>query len=134
MRIHHIGIMVSDIERSVAWYQRVLGFRVADRRELGRTRLAFLELAGAQIELIQQEGSCAAEGIVNHIAFAVDDLDAAMARLRAEGVSLGDERVIPIWDGGRVLFFEGPDGEVLELFEAGRPAAGRAGPVARRIP
>lgn len=120
MRIHHIGIMVSDIEHSIGWYQRVLGCRLADRRELGTTKLAFMELAGSQIELIQKGGSYPANGVVNHVAFQVDDLDAAMERLRAEGVSLGDARVIPIWAGGRIFFFAGPDGEVLEFVQAGQ--------------
>jgi lactoylglutathione lyase len=120
VRVHHIGIMVSDIERSIGWYERVLGCKLVDRRELGQTRLAFLETGNTQLELIQRAGSYAAEGVVNHVAFEVDDLAAAIEQVRAAGVELGEVKTIPIWGGGQVFFFDGPDGEVLELFQPGR--------------
>lgn len=119
MEMHHIGVMVSDLERSVAWYERMLGLRVIERRQLGQTLIAFLDAGagGAMIELVQRSGGYSNEGVVNHIAFTVQDLDAEMARLRAEGIDFRDEKPIPIWDGGRIAFFRGPDGELLELVQ-----------------
>jgi len=118
--MHHVGVMVTDMERSIDWYGRVLGLQLLERRELGSTLLAFMGHGGALIELIQREGDLPTEGRVNHIAFQVDDLGAALARLREAGVDLGDEEPRPIWEGGQVFFFHGPDGEVLELFQPGR--------------
>lgn len=120
MQVHHIGIMVSDIERSIDWYHRVLGLRLVDRRQLGQTLLAFLETGNTQIELIQKGGSYPANGVVNHVAFAVEDMAAEMARLRESGVAFDERYPLEIWDGGQIAFLEGPDGEVLELFQAGR--------------
>jgi lactoylglutathione lyase len=120
LRVHHIGIMVSDLERSIAWYQRVLGLKLADRRNLGQTQLAFLEAENTQIELIQDGGAYPGEGVVNHVAFVVDDIEAAVGRLRAAGAEPGDGQVRLIWGGGKVFFCEGPDGEVLELIQPGR--------------
>ncbi|MFZ5827953.1 MAG: VOC family protein [Bacillota bacterium] len=120
MQVHHIGIMVSDIERSIGWYQRVLGLELVDRRQLGETLLAFLSTGNTQIELIQKGGSYAANGVVNHVAFAVEDLAAEMARLREAGVSFEERWPRQVWDGGQIAFFAGPDGETLELFQAGR--------------
>lgn len=119
MEMHHIGVMVSDLERSVVWYQRVLGLRLVERRQLGQTLIAFLAAGEGQalVELVQKSGSYARKGVVNHIAFSVPDLDAALARLRVEGVNLEGVEPIPIWDGGRIAFFEGPDGELLELVQ-----------------
>lgn len=112
--------MVSDIERSIEWYERVLGLHLADRRQVGQTLLAFLETGNTQIELIQRSGSFPAEGVVNHVAFQVDDLTATIEAIRAAGVELDASTVRPIWGGGQILFFDGPDGEVLELFQPGR--------------
>lgn len=120
MRVHHIGVMVSDIERSIEWYDRVLGLKVADRRELGTTRIAFLAAANTQIELIQRGGSFSTEGVVNHVALQVDDIEATITHLRAAGVVLGDAQIRTIWAGGKIFFFAGPDGEVLELVQPGQ--------------
>lgn len=120
MRVHHIGIMVSDIERSIDWYQRMMGLKLVDRRQLGQTLLAFLETGNTQLELIQRGGGYSAEGLVNHVAFAVDDLEAEMARLRAAGVTFEERFPREIWNGGKIAFLDGPDGEVLELFQAGQ--------------
>lgn len=119
MRVHHIGVMVKDIERSVDWYQTVMGLKLADRIQLGQTQLAFLETGNTMLELIQKGGEYPAEGVVNHVAFQVDDLDAEMARLRAAGVTFEERWPRPIWGGGQIAFFDGPDGEVLELFQPG---------------
>ncbi len=120
MHVHHVGIMVKEIERSIAWYERMLGLKLAGRHELGRTRIAFMDTGNALLELIQKEGTFPLEGVVNHVAFQVDDLSTTIAHLRAEGVELGDAKPRSIWDGGQVFFFDGPDGETLELFQPGR--------------
>lgn len=144
MRIHHVAVHTRDLERSVAFYGRAFGFRVRERGEFEGTRLAFLEsgepaapLPGqpagdALIELIQPAGDGEhgrgdghrAEGVVSHLAFTVDDADAELRRLRAAGALPLDEAPIPIYNGGRIAFCEGPDGELLELFEPPRPASG----------
>jgi len=53
-----------------------------------------------------------------HLAFAVDDLDAAVARLQADGIPT--EPIIDcsaIMPGARVCFFQDPDGNRLELMQ-----------------
>ena len=61
-------------------------------------------------------GSGRERGMTHHIAFAVDDLDAACARLAENGVVLAGGPM-PRGDGYVQVFFLDPDGHVLELFE-----------------
>lgn len=116
MRIHHTAIMASDLERSIDWYCRMLGFRLAERGEFEGTPLAFLSLNGGLIELVQGRGY-PQEGVVNHLALAVEDLPAFLGALRTAGVRCLDAAPVPIWNGGRIAFCEGPDGELIELIE-----------------
>lgn len=119
-KVEHIGIMVSDLERSIKWYTDVLGLSLRRRVRLGDTvELAFLTLGGtAEIELVWRAGAArAGDGQVSHLAFTVDDVAAAMEHLRSRGVELlsdapGDRPEL----GARIAFFRGPDGEMLELF------------------
>jgi lactoylglutathione lyase len=120
-KVEHIGINVSDMERSLAFYTQVLGLPLRGRVKLGeKTELAFVSLGDAEIELVWKQGAeleHAREGIVNHLAFTVDDVGAVLAHLRGHGVKLLNEEPVVLGAlGARVAFFHGPDGEKLELF------------------
>lgn len=123
VKVEHIGIMVGDLDRSIAFYQEVLGLELVERRKNNAAEIAFFKAGDAEIELIA--GSTApyekTDGVVNHLTFTVTDLDAAYQVLKDKGVELINPEPIPIWDGMRVLFFRGPDGEKLELFERKTP-------------
>lgn len=123
MRMHHVAIIASDLERSIGFYCEQFGFAVRERGEFEGTPLAFLELEGALLELVQGDGY-PREGVVNHVALAVDDLPAELARLRAAGVRLLDAAPVPVYNGGRLAFCEGPDGELIELIEPPRQGRG----------
>lgn len=119
-RIEHIGIMVRDMDRSIEFYRDVLGLALRERRSFHAVELAFLhaENDSAEIELIAGEDAYRpGDGTVNHLAFTVTDLEPLIARLQAHSVPIDGDGPIDIWDGMRVLFFRGPDGEKLELFE-----------------
>lgn len=116
MRLHHTAIMASDLERSIDFYTRHFGFRLLERVEHAGEQLAFLALDGGVIELVQGAGHFA-EGVVNHIALAVDDLTDAIERLIHAGVHCFDAAPVPIFRGGRNAFCAGPDGELIELIE-----------------
>lgn len=124
VKAEHIGIMVNDLGRSVEFYRKVLGLSLIEKRDLPHAKLAFLKVGDTELELIEgAKGYEEADGIVNHLAFAVEDLDAVLAHLKQQEVSLIDESPREIWDGCRIAFFRGPDGEKLELFE--RPGGPR---------
>jgi len=117
-RMEHIGIMVDDLDRSIAFYTGILGLTLRDRRRFGDFELAFLRLGEGEIELVAGEPDhIHADAQVNHLAFTVPDLDAAVTELKALDPTLEFGAPIELWDGLRCLFFRGPDGERLELFE-----------------
>ena len=122
--IHHAAIICSDYERSKAFYTDVLGLRVIAENYRAARQSWKLDLAlpgGGQIELFSFPGAPPrpttpeAQGL-RHLAFAVDDLDAACARLDRLGVTVEPVRVDDN-TGRRFTFFPDPDGLPLELYE-----------------
>lgn len=125
LSLHHVGIRVRDLDRSIAFYRDVLGLQVRVRRTLdGGTEIAFLGHGpgggatgdGATIELIAgPTDHVDADGVVHHVAFAVDDADAVWERLRELGVTLLQDRVADVPGGRKLAAFRGPDGEYLQI-------------------
>ncbi len=121
-KIEHTGIMVKDMDVSIAFYTEVLKMELVGREWLTEeVELSFLSFQGSenvQIELIF--GSIEVypdEGKVHHIAFTVSDIEAEMDRLRALNILLHDEKPQAILDGVKIAFFSGPDGELLEFYQ-----------------
>src|SRR5690606_8727783 len=120
--LEHIGIRTDDMDRSIQFYTEVLGMKLVERVPLDETtELAFLSFPGqedVQVELIARsiEGM-AVEGLVNHLALTVEDIDAVINKLKQHGVVISDEWPKTILDGRKIAFFNGPSGEKLELFQ-----------------
>lgn len=120
-KIEHVGIMVSDMDRSIRFYTEVLGLTLRERVHLNeRTELAFLRLGESEVELIAPKEGVPVEGRVHHLAFTVDDINAALARIKAAGAEWIDAEPREVLDGCKIAFFKGPDGELLELFQRPR--------------
>lgn len=117
-KLEHIGVMVADMDRSIAFYVEVLGLTLRDRRILGDTvELAFVGLGGAELELVAgAPAELSGDAQVNHIAFAVDSLPEAMEAIRHIDPSITFTEPMTLWDGKGCVFFRGPDNERLELF------------------
>ncbi|MBO9717019.1 MAG: VOC family protein [Pseudoxanthomonas sp.] len=123
--IHHVAIIASDYARSKRFYVEVLGLQVVAEayREARDSWKLDLRLAdGTQVELfsfpappprVSRPEACG----LRHLAFRVDDLDAALAHLQAHGVAAEPVRVDE-YTGRRFSFFADPDGLPLELYEA----------------
>jgi len=123
--IHHVAIIASDYPRSRRFYSEVLGLRIVHEvyREPRASWKLDLALAdGGQIELFSfpspppRPSRPEAQGL-RHLAFRVDDLDSAIARLHAHGVVTEPVRVDE-YTGRRFTFFADPDDLPLELYEA----------------
>jgi glyoxylase I family protein len=122
--IHHVAIIASDYAASKRFYTEVLGLPVvAETFRAARDSWKLdLRLGDAQIELFTFPGAPPratrpeAQGL-RHLAFAVDDLDAAVARLTGDGVACEPVRTDEL-TGRRFTFFQDPDGLPLELYEA----------------
>ena len=119
----HIGIFTADMETSVAFYVDTLGFELFYSCDLGKTLLRFVKAGSCILELIQPDGYTGGrgEGVVAHIAIEVQDIRTLVASLKAKGVKFNspDVSVIPTLfpTGSTNIFFNGPNGEALELYE-----------------
>lgn len=121
--LHHVAIICSDYERSKRFYVEILGLDVI--REVHRAERASYKLdlrgPGFQLELFSfpspppRSTRPEARGL-RHIAFAVDDLDAAIAHLARHGVASEPIR-IDEHTGARFTFFLDPDDLPIELYE-----------------
>jgi lactoylglutathione lyase len=121
-KIEHVGIMVKNMETSISFYQNVLGFDLLDQITPGPSvSLAFLgsrESGQVYVELVCREGAeFPDEGKVNHLAFTVDNMEEEVARLKELQVTFVTEQPNSLGNGASYIFFKGPDGESLELFQ-----------------
>jgi lactoylglutathione lyase len=121
MKMEHVGIMVNDMDESLAFYQNILGLELRNREWLNDSiELAFLffpEQPSVEVELVYG-GPVENEGIVNHLAFTVENIEAELVRFKEAGVKLVDEEPRSILNGTvKIAFFQGPNGEKLELVE-----------------
>ncbi len=127
MRIQHVGLIVSDLERSRRFYAEALGLEEVPRPPNFTFAGAWFRFDGTEIHLLAEAhttggagqrdpGPGAAYGLTHHLAFQVEDLEAACARLEANGVALVGGPM-PRGDGFVQAFFRDPDGHVLEFFQ-----------------
>jgi methylmalonyl-CoA/ethylmalonyl-CoA epimerase len=100
--IHHVGIAVRDLERAVQRYERLFGAHIEARErveEQGVEAVALLLGEDGRVELVAPLGDDTPVGRflarrgegMHHLAFAVADLPAELASLRAAGANLIDE-------------------------------------------
>jgi catechol 2,3-dioxygenase-like lactoylglutathione lyase family enzyme len=151
--LHHTGIIVSDLERSIAFYGGVLGLEmltepspVFDDPELGEAlgvpgaalRMVTFRVGDGILELLEYSAPPSPVDAPlpqnalgsHHVAFRVDDIAATHARLRERGVRfLSTPQAIDdgVLAGWRWAYFTDPDGITLELVEIAyeRPEAER---------
>ena len=114
-RIDHLGIAVKDLAAAERLFALLLGRERAEGREevpSERVRVAFFPVGESRLELLEPTGPESpihkalekrGEGI-HHLCFAVDDLDAEVARLRAAGFQFVGDAPRPGSGGHRVAF------------------------------
>ncbi len=113
--IHHVSLKPSDQEtfdKAVALYRDMLGM---EERHSGGGRV-MLDTGAGCVEISVGEGSSSL-GAVNHFAIATDFLDQIVEKVRAAGYKItveprggGESKV-------RIAFFQGPCGELVELYQ-----------------
>lgn len=125
-KAEHVAMIVTDMDKSIAFYQGMFGYQVR-LRGLGPTReMTFLyhdNQPGFEMELIRDlapMGDYSEQGLVNHLAFTVDNIDEAIAYYREKGIVFKTETPNPSLDGGKTIFFHGPDRELLQFVEPGK--------------
>ena len=118
--VEHIAIVAKDPTALKSWYERVLGAQaVWDNSQTPPTCLVSLSNVWFEIypaDKIQAEPSNNKLSGFRHLALRVESLDAAKAELEKRGVKFNEpERAAA--GGGRVLFFEDGEGNLLHFVE-----------------
>jgi len=130
--VMHVGLTVSDVGRSRRFYEETFGFSHDRELRLPPERLqalmaldppshihaVYLMLGGLTLELMAFDPAaeaCAAGRVFNqtglaHLSIAVDEMDAALARARANGGTV-------LARAGRAAMLRDPDGVLIELVD-----------------
>jgi glyoxylase I family protein len=124
--IHHVALICSDYQRSKDFYIAVLGFSVVHEQYRADRDSYKLDLTlpyGTRLELFSfpdpPERLSYPEALgLRHLAFEVDDIDAAVRELQSKGITVEPIQV-DLVTRRRYAFFHDPDNLPLELYEAG---------------
>ncbi|MBC8016584.1 MAG: methylmalonyl-CoA epimerase [Sporomusaceae bacterium] len=129
LKVDHIGIAVKDLEQAKKFYTEVLGMTVMGEEtvEQQKVKVCFIPCGDSEVELLEStspDGPIAkfieknGEG-VQHIALRVDNIEAAIADLKAKGVRMIDEAPRYGAGGAKIAFVhpKATGGILLELSE-----------------
>lgn len=122
-KMEHVAIIVTDMDRSIMFYEEMFGYKVRIRGQSAVREMAFLyhdNQPGMEIELIRDLNpieNYSDSGIVNHLAFTVDNIDEAIAHYKEKGIIFNSDEPKPTLDGGRMILFYGPNRELLQFVE-----------------
>jgi lactoylglutathione lyase len=124
MKTGHVGLNVPDVARAVPFYTGVFEWEVLSESTDAGKRYAFLgDGDGIVVTLWEQsDGAFAADQPgLHHLAFqvgAIDEVEAAEARVRELGGSIQHGGIVPHAEGARSggIFFTDPDGIRLEIY------------------
>lgn len=134
LKVEHIGIAVSSLEKSVPLFEKLLNTNCYKTEAVAseKVRTAFFQQGTTKIELLE---SSAADGVIqkfidrkgegiHHIAFEVADICAEMARLQAEGFTLLNDTPKQGADNKLVCFLHPKDTNsvLIELCQERIPA------------
>lgn len=122
-KIEHVAIIVADMDQSIEFYCTMFDFVLRTRGKNERREMAFLkhkDYPDFEIELIKDlisQGEYSGKGIVNHLAFTVENMDEAINYYKDKGIVFHSENPNTTIDGGKAIFFSGPNQELLQLVQ-----------------
>ena len=125
MTFLHASLLVSDLEKALEFYGRVLGLEIyPERPDLGYPG-AWFQIGEQQLHLLQlpnhdplpapSQGGPIHGGRDRHLAFSVDSLDEIKRRLAEENISFTVSK-----SGRDALFCRDPDANALEFVQANK--------------
>ncbi len=129
MNINHLGIATRDIDAALRFWQDALGLEHvhSETVEEQKVRVAMLPVGESRIELLEPTSDDSPiskfldkrGGGIHHIAVEVDDIEAALAQLKARGMRLIDEAPRVGAEGCLIAFVHpsSTDGVLLELVQ-----------------
>lgn len=118
-KMDHIGLAVTDIEASCAWYRDILGFQVIGSFVTGGDQVYFLKNGETVYEMYPENLPPMLQGKIDHIAYASQDIEADFAYCKAAGYTIttnGIEGIPEFWEKGcRYFKIASPTGEQVEF-------------------
>ena len=129
-KINHIGIAVKSLEESIPFYRDQLAMPFAGIEEVAeqKVRVAMLQVGESKIELLEPTSadSPVAKFIekngpgIHHLAYEVEDLEAAIVRMMAKGARMIDEKPRAGAHGSRIAFVhpKSSNGVLTELCQS----------------
>ena len=129
-KIHHVGVAVADLDASIRLYESALGATLVHRAKSDHEGLeaAFMRTGSGEVELMSATRDDSPVGKflakrgpgLHHVAFAVDDIVAALAEAKRSGVDLIDAEPRMGMHGARIAFLHPKTmgGVLTELVEA----------------
>ena len=128
-RVDHIAIVIPNLEEAQAFYRDALGLEVThvELVEDQEVTVAFLPIGDTEIELLEPTNNTSGVAKflekrgpgIHHICLEVDDIEATLARMKAQGVQLINEEPVT-GSGGKKVAFAHPKstyGVLIELYE-----------------
>ena len=115
----HTRFRVSDMDKSISFYQDVLGMEVIEQKTSPRgSKLVFLKFPDMDCELelcsFPDSGSVHVPEDLVHLAFQVDDLEVCIEKLNVAGIPI-TEGPLETSNGTKFIFTEDPDKYEIEL-------------------
>jgi len=130
-RLHHVGVVVRDLQASLDWYRNNLGFEHQYSFTLPGAQAAMLVRGEARLEIFQVNGAAPMAnereeietflklGGVNHFALNVDELEETVAALSAKGVEIViPPSNVPNHSGDRFAYIRDNERILVELFQS----------------
>ena len=116
-KLDHVGIYVSDMARTKAFYGELFSWKTVSERTSGEAKLAFLDIGEGTMEIVQRPGSPGTPpgGNWSHVAVRVEDWANLVAKVEAKGIPV---RKVTMPNGKHNAFFNDPDGHTVEAMEA----------------
>lgn len=113
-RIEHVGVVVRDVEASRRLWEDCFGIKLGSAEANAQRKLALYPVGESMVELIagttadSRHAKMVAEGKggLNHICFEVENIDEALAELKAKGIPLIDQVPRIGHEGCRIAFID----------------------------
>ncbi|HYZ22032.1 MAG TPA: VOC family protein [Rhodopila sp.] len=113
-RVEHIAIAVDSIQQSLGLMRDTFGLELEYEEQIGQTKLAMLPVGETYIELLEGQGpeSGVTEWITRkgtglfHICFEVEDIEAAIAELKAKKIKLQSDTWRIGHGGSKIIFLD----------------------------
>jgi methylmalonyl-CoA/ethylmalonyl-CoA epimerase len=130
-KINHIGIAVQSLDATIPFYRDSLGMAFLGIEEVSeqKVKVAMLQIGEAKIELLEPTAKDSPVAAflekngpgIHHLAYEVNDIESAIARLVADGARMIDEKPRNGAHGTRIAFVhpKSSNGVLTELCQAG---------------